>query len=90
MITPSATEARHSSLDGWGGEVEVTSRKRQRAGVRDAHESMGVSLAETHSLSDMDLKKQSPVAREQPKWNDRDTNFRPKIYSDHRKCRGRA
>lgn len=39
VITSSATEARHSSLDGWGGEVEVTSRKRQRAGVRDAHES---------------------------------------------------
>jgi len=51
---------------------------------------MGVSLAETDSLSDMDLKKPSPGAREQPKWNDRDNNFRHKIYSDHRTCRGRA
>jgi len=58
-----------------GGEVEVISRKRQRAGVRDAHESMGVSLAETQRLSDMDLKQSSPVAREQTKWSDRDTNF---------------
>jgi len=58
-----------------GVEVEVISRKRQRAGVRDSHESMSVSLAETHSLSDMDLKKPSPVAREQTKWNERDTTF---------------
>jgi len=50
-----------------GVDVEINSRNRQRTGVRVAHESMGVSLAETHSLSDMDLKKPSPVAREQPK-----------------------
>jgi len=62
-----------------GGKVDVISRKRQRAGVRDALESMGVSLAETHSLSDIYMKKTSPVARDQTKWNDRDTNLDPKF-----------
>ena len=62
-----------------GGEVEVISKNRQSAWVRDAHESMGVSLAENQSLSDKDLKKPSPITIEQPSGLIETPTFDPKF-----------
>ena len=48
--------------------------------------SKGVTLAETHSSGDMDLKRSPPVTRQEPHWSSRDTNPPTKLLTQTLSC----
>lgn len=70
----------------WGG----ISRIRQSWDKRGAQESMGVTLAVTYNIGDIEFEEVTSCNSNNSGVSDRDTNsqnFRPQIYLVYKKCR---